>query len=74
MEIKEMLSYVDHTQLQPYTAWKDIKKLCEEALEYHTASVCIPPCYIKRVFDEYNTICKASSWITSKEVSPTSVC
>lgn len=54
MEIKEMLSYVDHTQLQPYATWEDIKKLCEEALEYHTASVCIPPCYIKRVFDEYN--------------------
>lgn len=54
MEIKEMLSYVDHTQLQPYATWEDMKKLCEEALEYHTASVCIPPCCIKEVYDKYH--------------------
>ena len=53
MEAKEMLTYVDHTQLKAFATWEDIKKLCEESIEFHTASVCIPPCYIKRVHDAY---------------------
>ena len=53
MEAKEMLKYVDHTQLKAFATWEDIQKLCEEALEFQTASVCIPPCYIKRVHDTY---------------------
>lgn len=48
-----MLKYVDHTQLKAFATWEDIKKLCDEAMEYHTASVCIPPTYIKRVHDMY---------------------
>ena len=43
MEAKEMLTYVDHTQLKAFATWEDIKKLCEESIEFHTASVCIPP-------------------------------
>ena len=31
----------------------DIQKLCDEAIQYQTASVCIPPCYIKRIHDTY---------------------
>jgi deoxyribose-phosphate aldolase len=53
MDIKEMVKYVDHTQLKAFATWEDIKKLCDEAIEYEMASVCIPPCYIKRVHDEY---------------------
>ena len=53
MTIEEMLSHVDHTQLKAFATWEDIKKICEEAAKYHTASVCIPPCYIKRVKDAY---------------------
>lgn len=53
MRPEEMLHYVDHTQLKAYCTWEDIKKLCEEAIECQTASVCIPPCYIKRVHDIY---------------------
>lgn len=53
MELKEMLYYVDHTQLKAYCTWEDIQKLCEEAIECETASVCIPPCYIKRVHETY---------------------
>lgn len=48
-----MLSHVDHTQLKAFATWEDIKKLCDESIEYKTASVCIPPCYIKRVNDTY---------------------
>lgn len=49
----EMLNHVDHTQLKAFATWEDIQKLCEEAIRYKTASVCIPPCYIKRVHDTY---------------------
>jgi deoxyribose-phosphate aldolase len=53
MTAKEMLQKVDHTQLKAFATWQDIQKLCEEAISYHTASVCIPPTYIKRVHDTY---------------------
>lgn len=53
MDRKEILSHVDHTQLKAYATWEDIKKLCEEAVELHTASVCVPPCYVKRIKDAY---------------------
>jgi deoxyribose-phosphate aldolase len=52
----EMLSYVDHTVLKAVASWKEIKELCEEAMEYKTASVCIPPCYISRVHEEFPTL------------------
>lgn len=60
MTEKEILSHVDHTQLKAFATWEDIEKLCKEAVEYKTASVCIPPCYIKRVHDTFGdklTIC-----------------
>ena len=53
MEKQEIFSHIDHTQLKPYATWQDIKKLCDEAVEYQTASVCIPPCYISRVHEAY---------------------
>lgn len=53
MNLQEMAHYVDHTALKAVTTWEDIQKLCEEAVEYQTASVCIPPSYIKRVSDMY---------------------
>ncbi len=53
MKESEMLQYVDHTLLKAVATWEDIRSLCEEALEYHTASVCIPPCYVKRIHDKY---------------------
>jgi deoxyribose-phosphate aldolase len=49
----EMLKKVDHTQLKAFATWEDITALCDEAVKYHTASVCIPPTYIKRVHDKY---------------------
>jgi len=53
MTAQEMLRKVDHTQLKPYATWGDIQKLCEEAITYHTASVCIPPAYVKAVHETY---------------------
>lgn len=53
MDKKEILKRVDHTQLQAYATWEDIVKLCDEAVTYGTASVCVPPAYIKRIHDTY---------------------
>lgn len=53
MEIREMLKRVDHTKLQAYCTWEEIQALCEEAIEYETASVCIPPAYVARVHETY---------------------
>lgn len=48
MEIAEILSHVDHTQLSQTAGWDSIKDLCDEAVLYGTASVCIPPCFVKQ--------------------------
>ena len=53
MTNKEIAHYIDHTLLKPVCTWNQIKELCEEAIRYETASVCIPPCYIKRVKDTF---------------------
>ncbi|MBO5208675.1 MAG: deoxyribose-phosphate aldolase [Lachnospiraceae bacterium] len=53
MTKQEMLSHVDHTQLKAFATWEDIKTLCEEAIEFQTASICVPPAYIKRIHDTY---------------------
>lgn len=53
MKEQDMLQYVDHTLLKAVAGWEEIKTLCEEAIEYKTASVCIPPSYIKRIREEY---------------------
>ena len=56
MDKKEILRHIDHTLLKPYAVWEDIRILCEEAVEYKTASVCIPPCYVERVHDKFDTL------------------
>ena len=48
MDNKEIFGYVDHTLLQQTATWEEIQKLCEEGIRYHTASVCIPPVYVKK--------------------------
>lgn len=53
MNTNEVLKYVDHTQLKAFATWEDIKKLCNEAIEYSTATVCVPPCYVKRIKEYY---------------------
>ena len=53
MTREEMLSKVDHTQLKAFATWEDICNLCDEAVEYQTASVCVPPAYIKRIHNTY---------------------
>lgn len=60
MDAMEILKHVDHTQLKAVAPWEEIEKLCDEAIRYGTASVCIPPCYVKRVKEVYGdrlTVC-----------------
>lgn len=47
METK-IATYVDHTLLVQTAAWEEIRQLCDDALLYQTASVCIPPSYVKQ--------------------------
>lgn len=56
MTTKELLTHVDHTLLKSFATWEDIKILCDDAVKYNTASVCIPPCYVKRVHDNYENL------------------
>ena len=46
MEIKEIMSRVDHTLLSQTATVEEIKQICDDAATYGTASVCIPPCYV----------------------------
>ena len=48
MELKRLLSMVDHTLLSPAATWEQIRAICDEAMEYHTATVCIPAAYVAR--------------------------
>ena len=56
MDNNYILSHVDHTLLAPTASWSEIEKLCNEAILYKTASVCIPPCYIKPIRDSFPDI------------------
>jgi len=44
---------VDHTLLSPTATWDDIQIICDEAIKYKTASICIPPSYVQRVSQKY---------------------
>lgn len=48
MTHSEILSKVDHTLLAQTATWEEIKVICDDAAKYQTASVCIPPCYVKK--------------------------
>ena len=48
---QEILARVDHTLLKPEATWPQVRALCDEALQYHTASVCINTCYVRQAAD-----------------------
>lgn len=48
MNKSEILSFVDHTLLKQEATWEDIKVICDDAIKYGTASVCIPASFVKR--------------------------
>ena len=48
MNIQKIISSVDHTLLTQTATWEQIRILCDEGIEYKTASVCIPPSFVER--------------------------
>ena len=46
LDIKDILSKVDHTLLSPTATWEEIKIICDDAMKYETASVCVPPSFV----------------------------
>ena len=48
MEKKEIFEKVDHTLLTQTATWDEIRQICDDAMTYQTASVCIPASYVKR--------------------------
>lgn len=51
MNNSEILKHVDHTLLLQGATWEEIKQICDDAIKYETASVCIPPSYVRRAAD-----------------------
>lgn len=51
MDIKEILGKVDHTLLKQESTWEQIKAICDDGMKYKTASVCIPPSFVKQAAD-----------------------
>jgi deoxyribose-phosphate aldolase len=52
MRVREFAKTVDHTLLRPDAKEDEVLRLCQEALQYHFAAVCIPPCYVRRAANE----------------------
>lgn len=48
MDGNDILKHVDHTLLLPPSTWEEIKQICDDAVKYQTASVCIPPSFVKQ--------------------------
>ena len=51
MDVKEILKHVDHTLLTQTATWAEIRQICDDAVKYGTASVCIPHAYVKQVIE-----------------------
>lgn len=51
MDIKKILSAVDHTLLRPDATFEEIRQICNDGIKYGTASVCIPASYVKQAAD-----------------------
>ena len=48
MDKEKILKCVDHTILSQTATWDEVQKICDDAMLYHTASVCIPPCFVSK--------------------------
>ena len=60
MTAEKIAAHIDHTLLKAFCSWEQIKELCDEAVKYQTASVCVPSCFIKQIREAYGpdfTIC-----------------
>lgn len=53
MQTEKIKQHIDHTLLTATASWEEIKTVCDEAVKNRTASVCVPPSYVKRISDAY---------------------
>jgi deoxyribose-phosphate aldolase len=53
MTNEEILKRIDHTLLKMTASWEEIKTLCDEAVKFNTASVCVPPSYVNSIHNEF---------------------
>ncbi len=51
MEVKDILSRVDHTLLKQESTWEQIREICDDGLKFGCASVCIPASFVKQAAD-----------------------
>ncbi len=47
----DILSKTDHTLLKQTATWEQIKQICDDGMKYQVASICIPPCFVKKAKD-----------------------
>lgn len=76
MEVKEILKCVDHTLLAQGATWEEIKKICDDAMEYGTASVCIPPSFVgqaKEYVEERMAVCTVIGFPNGYQTTKTKV-
>lgn len=76
MEVKEILKRVDHTLLAQGATWEEIKKICDDAMEYGTASVCIPPSFVgqaKEYVEERMAVCTVIGFPNGYQTTKTKV-
>ena len=55
MNDSAIYAHVDHTILTAFATWEEVINICEEAIRYKTASICIPPSFVKRVNEKYGS-------------------
>ena len=60
MNVNEILTHVDHTLLLQTAVWEEIRKTCDEAVSYKTASVCIPPAYVRQASEYLREKCRSA--------------
>lgn len=53
MKAEEILAKVDHTYLKQTATWDEIQRICDEAVQYHTATVMVPSCFVPRIKAKY---------------------
>lgn len=76
MDTKKILSMVDHTLLLQTSTWEEIRALCDDAIHYGTASVCIPPCFVqqaKEYVGEQMKICTVIGFPNGNHTTATKV-
>jgi deoxyribose-phosphate aldolase len=56
MTDQQILGCIDHTLLKMTASWQEIKILCDEAVKFKTASVCVPPSYVNSIHNEYKDL------------------